>query len=154
VEFLRRLSALGVGKFRLPTEAEWEYACRAGTTSRFYWGDIDEAWEAYPHAWTNSRSFATTHRVGTKPPNAWGLFDMSGNVWAWCADSFAAYDSADQQSDDTLARRATDGKMKVIRGGSWFNEPEALRSANRHRHPLDSRQTNLGFRVLWRPTPE
>jgi formylglycine-generating enzyme required for sulfatase activity len=79
---------------------------------------------------------------------------MHGNVWEWCDDSFGSYASADRNGSDPKGLPPKDGMNKVIRGGSWFNEPEALRSANRHRHAPDSRQTNLGFRVLWRPTPE
>lgn len=148
-EFLERLSALGIGRFRLPTEAEWEYACRAGTMSRFYWGDIDEDWEAYPHAWTNSRSFATTHPVGTKPPNPWGLYDMSGNVWEWLRDWYAPYpdhDRVDPTGPET-------GKEKVFRGGSYYDFPHSLRSANRHRHSTDGRYSAIGLRVVWEPSP-
>lgn len=146
--FLDRLSKLGVGRFRFPTEAEWEYACRAGTTSRFYWGDIEEDWEAYQHAWTNSRSFATTHPVGTKPANPWGLHDMSGNVWEWCSDWYGPY----PKSGETDPTGPAVGKGKVFRGGSYYDFPHSLRSANRHRHKPNENYTAIGLRVVWEPT--
>jgi len=148
-EFVQRLRELGIGTFRLPTEAEWEYACRAGTTSQFYWGEVNEAWEAYPHAWTNSRSFATTHPVGTKPPNPWGLHDMSGNVWEWCQDWYGPYPDTDHRSDP---KGPETGAAKVFRGGSYYDFPHSLRSANRHRHKPDERYTAIGLRVVWQPS--
>ena len=146
-KFLSKLSQLGMGHFRFPTEAEWEYACRAGTSSRFYWGDIKENWEAYRHAWTNSRSFATTHPVGSKPPNPWGLYDMSGNVWEWCADWYGPYTNLERKDPTGPAQ----GKSKVFRGGSFFDFPKSLRSANRHRHRPEERYTAVGLRVVWEP---
>jgi formylglycine-generating enzyme required for sulfatase activity len=146
-DFLSRLNALNLeGTFRLPTEAEWEYAARAGTTSRFGFGDDPEYGDLSQHAWFYSRAEGRSHNVGLKKPNAWGLFDMHGNVWEWCSDWFAPY------ANDlavTNPQGPALGTHRVIRGGSWFNEPEALRSANRHRHDPDSRQTNLGLRLIW-----
>lgn len=144
-DFLNRLNALGLGRFRLPTEAEWEYAARAGSSERFSFGDDPEYRTLANHAWFYSRAEGRSHPVGTKRPNAWNLYDMYGNVWEWCSDWFAPYPpgpAADPQGPPT-------GREKVIRGGSWFNEPEALRSANRHRHTPESRQTNLGLRLVW-----
>lgn len=144
MEFLGRLNALGLGQFRLPTEAEWEYAARAGSQTPLSFGEDADYRALTEHAWFYSRAEGRSHPVGGKRPNAWGLYDMHGNVWEWCSDWFGAYPGhavTDPQGPAT-------GRERVIRGGSWFNEPEALRSANRHRHPPDSRQTNLGFRVV------
>ena len=146
-EFIRRLNLSGNGTFRLPTEAEWEYACRAGTNTSYYWGEISEYWEAYRHAWTNSRSFATTHPVGTKPANPWGLHDMSGNVWEWCSDWYGPYSN----SDEIDPRGPVQGKEKVFRGGSYYDFPNSLRSGNRHRHSIDRGYTAIGFRLVWEP---
>lgn len=146
-EFLRRLNAMHLGgEFRLPTEAEWEYAARAGSTTRFDFGDDPDYRLLAQHAWFYSRAEGQSQSVGLKIPNAWGLYDMHGNVWEWCSDWFAPF--ADDQSVKDPQGPAT-GTHRVIRGGSWFNEPEALRSANRHRHAPDSRQTNLGLRLIW-----
>jgi formylglycine-generating enzyme required for sulfatase activity len=147
--FLQRLNQRGRGLFRLPTEAEWEYACRAGTPTRYYWGDALEDYQTHPHAWANSRSMATTHPVGTKPANPWGLFDMSGSVWEWCQDWYGPY-SAEEQTDPTGPSAGTE---KIFRGGSWYDFPVSLRSSNRHRHRTDGRYTAIGLRLVWEPGP-
>lgn len=143
-EFLARLNALGVGRFRLPTEAEWEYAARTGSQARFAFGEDPEYRDLATHAWFYSRAEGRSHPAGGKRPNAWGLYDMYGNVWEWCSDWFAPY-SGESATDP---QGPASGRERVIRGGSWFNEPEALRNANRHRHPPESRQTNLGLRLV------
>jgi formylglycine-generating enzyme required for sulfatase activity len=146
-EFLRRLNTLNLGgNFRLPTEAEWEYAARSGTTTRYSFGDDPDYRTLSQYAWFYSQAEGRSHPVGVKKPNNWGLFDMHGGVWEWCNDGFASFDESKVVNDPT---GPAEGDYRIIRGGSWFNEPEALRSANRHRHHVDSRQTNIGFRVVW-----
>ena len=108
--FHGRLRAKTGLDFDLPTEAQWEYACRAGTATTYYWGDSMDG----SYAWYNNNSGSGTHPVGTKRPNAWGLYDMSGNVWEWCRDWYG-----------TLAYGAdpvgsASGSYRVVRGGSWW----------------------------------
>ena len=132
MEFCRRLSAMPAERaarrvYRLPTEAEWEYACRAGTTTRWYCGD-DEAGLA-DVAWFNKNAGGMTHPVGEKKPNAWGLFDMHGNVWQWCSDWFSAdYYKQSPPSDPTGPPAGSD---RVVRGGNWNYIASYCRSAFR-----------------------
>jgi formylglycine-generating enzyme required for sulfatase activity len=122
--------------FALPTEAQWEYACRAGT-SRDDAGNLDEM------AWYASNSGAKTHEVATKKANNWGLVDMHGNVWEWCADWCGGY-PAESLIDPT---GPNSGSNRVDRGGSWFSDGTRCRSASRFRHSPDYRGSGIGFRV-------
>ena len=133
----------GEGEFRLPTEAQWEYACRAGSTTRYCFGDTENGLGEY--AWYIENSGRQTHPVGEKKPNAWGLYDMHGNVWEWCQDW---YDSG------YYAKSPTDGPMgpttalgRVDRGGGWFSSAGDCRSAFRGRDDPGGRADTLGLRV-------
>ncbi len=143
-KFLEKLNSLVIGFFRLPTEAEWEYACRAGSQTRYSHGNDLDFSMLSDYAWFYSRAEGKSHTVGQKKPNAWNLYDMHGNVWEWCSDWYDSYSG--ESRIDPQGALAGDGK--IIRGGSWFNEPQSLFCANRHRHPTDSRQTNIGLRLI------
>ncbi|MCG2759234.1 MAG: formylglycine-generating enzyme family protein [Desulfobacteraceae bacterium] len=145
-EFIRKLNLQeGGNKYRLPTEAEWEYACRAGSTSRFCFGDSDGSLEQY--AWYNSNSSNKTHPVAQKKPNEWGLYDMHGNVWEWCQDWFGDYPSGHVADPDG----PSSGSFRVRRGGSWFSYAGVCRSASRHDGTPGGRGGHLGFRLARTP---
>jgi formylglycine-generating enzyme required for sulfatase activity len=130
-------------EYRLPTEAEWEYACRAGTTTRLSFGDDEDALGQY--AWYAANSKDQTHPVGEKKPNAFGLYDMHGNVWEWCWDG---YDAAYYQKSPAVDPRGPDpASDRVFRGGSQNNEPRYARSAYRYGFEPDTRHDYLGFRL-------
>ncbi|MHC6204670.1 SUMF1/EgtB/PvdO family nonheme iron enzyme [Breznakiellaceae bacterium SP9] len=125
--------------YRLPTEAEWEYACRAGTTTPYSSGSsVDTA------GWHSDNSGKKTHPVGTKQANAWGLYDMHGNVLEWCWDWHGAYSSGSQ----TDPMGAASGSLRVFRGGGWGSSAAGLRSAYRYGYPPSDRDGDLGFRVV------
>ena len=127
---------------RLPTEAQWEYACRAGSITRFFFGE-DEA-ELGDYAWYSGNSGQKTHPVCQRKPNAWGLHDMYGNVWEWCADWSGKYTEDDQMDP----KGPSEGQDRVLRGGSWSSSPRICRSALRNRIDPVNRSINLGFRVV------
>jgi formylglycine-generating enzyme required for sulfatase activity len=127
--------------YRLPTEAEWEYACRAGTTNFYSFGAATT--EADQYAWTLENSEGTPHPVGEKRPNPWGLHDIHGNVWEWCSDWFADYPQA--PLTDPLGPPR--GKFKIYRGGSWNHPIELARSRNRFMMSPTNGIYFIGFRV-------
>ncbi|MEO6392019.1 MAG: SUMF1/EgtB/PvdO family nonheme iron enzyme [Pyrinomonadaceae bacterium] len=139
-EFIRRLNAKSAGvKYRLPTEAEWEYACRAGTTGD-HAGPIDEM------GWYNQNSDNQTHPVGQKRPNAWGLYDMHGNAWEWVQD---VYDSSYYPSSpDTDPTGPATGTGRVIRGGVFGRTDNSARSAYRYLNNQATADTGFGFRLV------
>ena len=150
VEFCRKLSALPAEKaagyvYRLPTESEWEYACRAATRTEYSFGDGDS--ELGDYAWYKDNSGGTTHPVGEKKPNPWGLYDMHGNVFEWCQDWYGDYPSG-AVTDPTGPSSCSLGSLRVNRGGGWNVDSEFCRSAFRFRGSPDDRGSDLGFRVL------
>ena len=141
-EFCRKLSQMDTRfNYRLPTEAEWEYACRAGTTTRYICGDD---WDP-DYGWFDSNSSNQTHPVGEKRPNAWGLHDMHGNVYEWCQDWYNSGYYGSSPSDDPLG--ASTGSIRVYRGGSWGSYPRGCRSAGRDWSAPAFRYDGLGLRV-------
>lgn len=134
-------------EYRLPTEAEWEYACVAGTTNRYGFGSDTNVADQF--AWTAENSDATTHPVGSKKPNTWGLYDMHGNVWEWCLDWFAPY-PAGPLTDP--AGPAT-SKFKVFKGGGWNQEIEYARAANRFMMSPSNGIHFVGFRIVLGQAP-
>jgi formylglycine-generating enzyme required for sulfatase activity len=129
--------------YRLPTEAEWEYACRAGTTKRYSFGD--DAARLGEYDWFDGNSQQKTHAVGQKRPNAFGLYDMHGNVWEWCWDGYQAnYYKEAPEADPSGPLQAS---ARVIRGGSWIRNPRDCRSAFRDRFTPGNRFSDLGFRL-------
>jgi formylglycine-generating enzyme required for sulfatase activity len=136
-EFLARLNGRLEGlELSLPSEAQWEYACRAGTEGPRYHEDLGAI------AWYDGNSEGQTHAVGQKLPNAWGLYDMLGNVWEWCADVWRKRLLEERDSD----RSASSSARRVIRGGSWVNVPQVVRAASRNLHEPTYRYVDLGFR--------
>jgi formylglycine-generating enzyme required for sulfatase activity len=141
-EFINKLNELeDTVKYRLPTEAEWEYACRAGTMTAFSFGD--EIVKLGEYAWYKANSDDQTHPVGKKKPNEWGLHDMHGNVWEWCQDWYGDYSSDPEKKDK--------GQYRVLRGGSWDYFARISRSATRRGYYPNERSLNIGFRVARDP---
>ena len=123
-------------EFRLPTEVEWEYACRAGTTTDYYFGD--DPHELQEHAWYRGNSLKRIHPVGCKMPNPWGLLDMYGNVREWVGNSFV----------NTLLNDSEQDEFRISRGGAYMKPAAECRSASRSTNSLNHRFRNLGFRPV------
>ncbi|MBN3990681.1 MAG: formylglycine-generating enzyme family protein [Nostoc sp. NMS2] len=155
VEFCKKLSQKAGRNYCLPSEAEWEYACRAGTTTAFHFGETittelanyegDSTYASAP----KGKNLQETTEVESFPPNAFGLYDMHGNVWEWCQDTW--HDSYKGAPSDGSAWIDNDNKIRMLRGGSWHDLPGECRSASRNlnfRVGRDLIHSNLGFRVV------
>jgi formylglycine-generating enzyme required for sulfatase activity len=161
VEFCRRLSVKSGREYRLPSEAEWEYACRAGTTTPFHFGETldaeianydaqseNEGWKPVYGAGKKGEYREETTEVGQFPGNEWGLQDMHGNVWEWCEDDWHnSYEGAPTDGSAWLEENRTETD-RLLRGGSWLVNPRDCRSAFRGYFSRGNRGGNLGFRVL------
>ena len=140
-EFIAKLNAKNDGfVYSLPSEAQWEYAARAGTMGDYY-GNLDDI------AWYGNNSGSTMHPVGKKQPNAFGLYDMSGNVWEWCEDWYGIYSGGNQ----TDPKGASSGEYRVFRGGGSNDLGAYSRSAYRGRSAAVAHGSGFGFRVLAHP---
>jgi formylglycine-generating enzyme required for sulfatase activity len=141
-KYIRKLNEMGSGKFRLPSEAEWEYAARSGGKAEKYSGGSD----VNSVAWHSSNSGGSTHPVKTKERNGLGIFDMSGNVWEWCEDVYLS--DVYGRSDRKKPIHTSGGSYRVIRGGSWDSGPGYVRCAYRGNFDPSSRHNFVGFRLL------
>ncbi len=127
-------------EYRLPWEIEWEYACLAGATNRFSFGDSPDA--AGDHAWTAENADATTHPVGQKKPNAWGLYDMHGNVWEWCLDTWKP------EPGKPVPPRTPRGELKIFKGGGWNQDAEFAAASSRFMMSPSNGIHFVGFRIV------
>ncbi|MDR2368190.1 MAG: formylglycine-generating enzyme family protein [Deltaproteobacteria bacterium] len=140
-DFIQRLNSTSAQRYRLPTEAEWEYAARAGQDSPYYFGQTPD--ELPQHAWFGHNSGHRTQNIGLKDPNPWGLHDMLGNVWEWVSDWYGDYGPGTA----TNPKGPTEGSSKVIRGGGWGSAPWFCRVTTRSVKSPDERSPLIGFRL-------
>jgi len=143
-DFIKKLNEKeGSDKYRLPSEAEWEYAARAGTTTRYSFGDEES--KLYDYAWFDANSRGKTHDVGQKKPNPWGLYDMHGNVWEWVQDKWHTnYGGAPSDGSSWEG----DGSYRVVRGCGWSYRAGGCQSAIHTGSDADSHGDDFGFRLL------
>jgi formylglycine-generating enzyme required for sulfatase activity len=149
-EFCKMLSKLTSRQYRLPSEAEWEYAARAGSTGDYCFGDDERLLDEY--AWYEKNSDSKTHSVGQKKPNDWGLYDVHGNVWEWCEDVWHA-DYKEAPVDGSAWVSGGDQDWNLLRGGSWIYGAVSARAVFRSiSNPVDRREF-IGFRVALARSP-
>lgn len=141
--FLKKLSEKVGKELELPTEAQWEYSSRAGTTTKWSFGDNEES--AGDYGWIDINSDKETHPIGSKKPNQWGIYDMYGNVQEWCADWYANPYSKGDSKDPTGPEL---GQAKVIRGGGWGAIPDDVRSSCRNCNGVDGKNNGIGLRCV------
>ena len=146
-KFIQKLNQKTSLKFRLPTEAEWEYAAGGGASNRTKWSGTDSEAELDKYAWYSKNSDKRTHPVGQKQPNPLGLYDLSSNVWEWCQDWYGAYPSEPQ----TNPTGPSTGGPRVLRGGSWYGDARGCRVAFRLNDTPDRRNDSYGFRLARTP---
>ncbi len=147
--FILQLNSLiGTGSFNLPTEGQWEYACRAGSQDAYCYGNDRAILGDYGWVGDNTAdSKVRVKAVAGKKPNAWGIYDMHGNLWEWCLDWYGAYPEH-ALSDPSGPLH---GVERVCRGGSWFSGKGGVRCADRDHVPPDYVNSSLGFRIVWTP---
>jgi formylglycine-generating enzyme required for sulfatase activity len=147
IEFCQRLSKKTGNRYRLPSEAEWEYACRSGSTTDFCFGDT-----LTPEMANQNRAVGETTAVGIYLPNAFGLYDMHGNVWEWCQDDWHdSYQEAPIDGSAWIYDSNSVKYLKILRGGSWIYLPDLCRSACRLRYLTVIYLNDVGFRVVYAP---
>ena len=144
-KFCQKLNGKGEKKYRLPSEAEWEYACRAGTQTRYCFGDSETRLSEY--AWYNENSNSKTHPVGQKKPNDWDLYDLHGNVWEWCEDLWHENYKNAPKDGSSWNENPSQSLLRLLRGGSWDYDPKNCRSAFRGRFYDFNRGNGIGFRL-------
>lgn len=145
-KFIAVLNSKEVGIFRLPTEAEWEYACRAGSQTSYYWGDNIKG----DYLWHMDNAYNKPQAVCRKLPNEWGLFDMSGNMAEWCSDwNEKTHDRRGMQISDPAGPE--EGEYKIIKDGSWAVRAQYCRSASRSMQKPDAKDMYTGLRLIWQP---
>jgi len=141
IAFCEKLRGKSDRVFRLPSEAEWEYACRAGTETPFYFGETISTEQV-----NHNQHYKQTTDVGIFPPNSFGLYDMHGNVWEWCADHWHPnYNGA--LKDGSAWKTSNDKDSRLLRGGSWDYNPDRCRSASRRQDSPGNQYNSIGFRV-------
>jgi len=147
--FIRKLNEKeGHDRYRLPTEAEWEHAARAGTKTEYFFGNNEKKWGQY--AWLDKNSGGKSHPVGQKKPNPWGLYDIYGNVSEWVHDWHAKH----PYYGVTDPKGPSSGLYREVRGGSWYRGAFGCRSAHRDYYSPGNTSDSIGFRLLLSPAPK